>query len=82
MIFEGENLPTPTVINRGNGKKGLKRGGDYNSAYQTAHDSAAKLDASGANHGDLDVNNDRSRNMIQVRKTGTQTWIDLGTKSK
>ncbi|MGL5077139.1 MAG: RHS repeat domain-containing protein [Waterburya sp.] len=57
-------------------------GGDYNTAYTKAHNSASALDKVNTNHSNFDINDDKKRNMIQIRKSGTQTWIDLGPKTK
>ncbi|MEZ4910560.1 MAG: hypothetical protein R2774_06830 [Saprospiraceae bacterium] len=57
-------------------------GGNYGSAYETAHKAAAKVD--GIAHPQLQFNEDRSRSphIFQIRKTGTTVWKDLGPKTK
>lgn len=63
---------------------GAKRdpGGNYSSGYDKAHKSAARIDKLGLNHGNLDLNFDSKRNIMQVRKSGAKLWIDLGILSK
>ena len=57
-------------------------GGNYDSAYEAAHSAAARVD--GVAHPQLDLNRDKSRSphVLQIRKTGTKEWKDLGPMKK
>ncbi len=57
-------------------------GGDYNSAYESAHNAAFKLDGSKENHDALEVNYNRSNNTLEIRKPGDTKWISLGKIEK
>ena len=57
-------------------------GGDYDSAYESAHSTVSKVD--GVVHPKLDLNRDKSRSphVFQIRRKGTSVWRDLGPMKK